>query len=344
MGRTPDENEELKSPSVPDLPIQKKVLHAGKGDLPKFADGTKVIFHFVAKRLDENATLLDDSRKWSKPMEIILGKKFKLESWETSLSTMRIGEVASFTTKRVYTHSYPLVAKTLRDNYLPKKEGHDHKKHEHKAHMCGMMAMQAEGGLGYDDLNQLMKGPEDLEFIFELLNVEQPEQYEKESWQMDAEEKAASVPALKAEGNALFAARDLEGASEKYRDALGRLEQLMLREKPGEEEWDQLLQLKIPLLLNFSQCKLTNGEYYAVIEHCTEVLQHQPDNVKALFRRGKAHVGAWNPKEAKADFEAVIKLDNSLTKACKKEISDIELLEKIKDQEDKAKMSKLFSS
>jgi len=342
MGGTPGEEEEASTPSVPDLPIQKKVLHAGKGNLPKFADGTKVIFHFVAKRLDEEKTLLDDSRKWSKPMEIILGKKFKLESWETSLATMRIGEVASFTTKRMYTHSYPLVAKTLRDNYLPKKEGHDHKK-EHKAHMCGMMAMQAEGGLGYDDLNQLMKGPEDLEFVFELLEVEQPEQYEKESWQMDAEEKAASVPALKAEGNALFAARDFEGASEKYRDALGRLEQLMLREKPGEEEWDQLLQLKIPLLLNFSQCKLSNGEYYAVIEHCSEVLQHQPDNVKALFRRGKAHVGAWNPKEAKADFEAVLLLDNSLTKACRKEISDIELLEKMKDKEDKARMTKLFS-
>jgi len=342
MGQTPGEEEEASTPSVPDLPIQKKVLHAGKGNLPKFADGTKVIFHFVAKRLDEEKTVLDDSRKWSKPMEIILGKKFKLESWESSLSTMRLGEVASFTTKRMYTHSYPLVAKTLRDNYLPKKVGHDHKK-EHKAHMCGMMAMQAEGGLGYDDLNQLMKGPEDLEFIFELLEVEQPEQYEKESWQMDAEEKAASVPALKAEGNALFAARDFEGASEKYRDALGRLEQLMLREKPGEEEWEQLLQLKIPLLLNFSQCKLSNGEYYAVIEHCSEVLQHQPDNVKALFRRGKAHVGAWNPQEAKADFEAVILLDNSLTKACRKEISDIELLEKMKDKEDKARMTKLFS-
>ena len=63
----------------------------------------QVIFHFVAKRLDEEKTLLDDSRKWSKPMEIILGKKFKLESWETSLATMRIGEVASFTTKRMYT-------------------------------------------------------------------------------------------------------------------------------------------------------------------------------------------------------------------------------------------------
>ena len=53
---------------------------------------------------------------------------------------------------------------------------------------------------------------------------------------------------------------------------MGRLEQLMLIEKPGEEEWDQLLQLKIPLLLNFSRCILSNGEYYAVIEHCSEVL------------------------------------------------------------------------
>ena len=28
--------------SAPDLPIQKKVLHAGRGDLPKFTNGTKV--------------------------------------------------------------------------------------------------------------------------------------------------------------------------------------------------------------------------------------------------------------------------------------------------------------
>jgi hypothetical protein len=37
--------------------------------------------------------------------------------------------------------------------------------------------MKAGGGLGYDDLNQLMKCPEDLEFVIELLNVEQ--EYEK---------------------------------------------------------------------------------------------------------------------------------------------------------------------
>ena len=331
------------SSTNPTLPIQKKVLHAGKGDLPKFKLGTKVNFHVVTKRLDNEKTVLDDSRKWIKPMELIFGKKFKLESWEMSIETMRVGEVSSFTTKRVYTHSYPIVAKTLRDNFLPKPAGHDHKQHKASTHMCGMMAMQAEGGLGYDDLNQLMKQPEDPEFIMELLSVSQPEDYEKESWQMDADEKLDSVPQLKADGNQLFGSKDYAGASEKYRQALGRLEQLMLREKPGEVEWDELLKLKIPLLLNLAQCRLSLSDYYPVIEHCTEVLDTQPANTKALYRRGKAHVGAWNPKEAKQDFEAVIELDQGLAKACRKEITAVEMLEKEKDVEDKGKMNKLFN-
>jgi len=332
------------SSSDPSLPIQKKVLHAGKGDIPSFKPGTKVTFHFVAKRLDQDATLLDDSRKWTQPMELIFGKKFKLESWELSLETMRVGEVASFVTKRSYTHNYPVVVKTLRDNFLPGNRKRAGGAEGHKSHMCGMMAMQAEGGLGYDDLNHLMKSPEDLEFIFELLSYEAPESYEKESWQMDAEEKLSSVPQLKEEGNLLFKGGDYPGAAEKYRAALGRLEQLLLREKPGESEHQELLTLKVPLLSNFSQCQLFMGDFYQVIEHCTEVLTIQPHNVKALFRRGKAHVGAWNPEEARADFEAVMRLDSSLAGACRKEMMAIESEEKEKDREDKERMTKLFSS
>ena len=58
-------------------------------------DGTRVQFHFVTKLSDQNE-VLDDSRTWDKPMELILGKKFKLEVWETCLQTMAVGEVASF--------------------------------------------------------------------------------------------------------------------------------------------------------------------------------------------------------------------------------------------------------
>jgi len=44
-------------------------------------------------------------------------------------------------------------------------------------------------------------------------------------------------------------------------------------EKPNDEEWLSLNRMKIPLLLNYAQCKLLNKEYYSVIEHCTTVLK-----------------------------------------------------------------------
>lgn len=51
---------------------------------------------------------------------------------------------------------------------------------------------------------------------------------------------------------------------------------LSSREKPHDTEWLELIKMKMPLLLNFAQCKLIKKDYYAVIEHCTEVLKHEP--------------------------------------------------------------------
>jgi hypothetical protein len=57
-------------------------------------------------------------------------------------------------------------------------------------------------------------------------------------------------------------------------------------EKPGEKEWLELEKQKVPLLLNFSQCKLYEKEYYSVIEHCSTVLKSDPgesDNIWLSF-------------------------------------------------------------
>jgi len=40
--------------------------------------------------------VIDDSHQYEKPMEIILGKKFKLEVWEACVKTMQQSEVAEF--------------------------------------------------------------------------------------------------------------------------------------------------------------------------------------------------------------------------------------------------------
>ena len=105
------------------------------------------------------------------------------------------------------------------------------KKHAHGGgHVCGMMAMQMEGGLtGYEDLNELTREPTDLEFILDLVEHQLPEEYTKEAWQLSPEEKLASVTHLRSEGNKLYVGNKPEEAAKLYADALGRLEQLILR-------------------------------------------------------------------------------------------------------------------
>jgi hypothetical protein len=52
-----------------------------------------------------------------------------------------------------------VVAKSLRDIVL--KKGLEERKH-----VCGMMSLQDQGGLGYKDLDELVLKPEPLEFTF----------------------------------------------------------------------------------------------------------------------------------------------------------------------------------
>ncbi|CAC5388986.1 AIP [Mytilus coruscus] len=329
--------------------IAKKLLGCGKGDLPEYADGTKIFFHYRTTKCDDEKTVIDDSRKHEKPMELIIGKKFKLEVWEDCLKTMRDKERALFIADTKHVMSYPHISKSLR-GIFGKDKNHEH--HE-GGHCCGMMAM-AEQGLGYPDLDDLVKNPQPLEFTLEILNVQKPNDYEKDAWAMSEEERTDRIPVLKEEGNALYAQKKYGEAAEKYGEALGLLEQKVLKEKPGDTEWEKLEDMKKPFLLNFSQCKINLQEYYPAIEHLSTVLKRDPehlstvlkrdpDNVKALFRRGRAHVGAWNPEEAREDFNRVVELDSTLSGAVKKEIKILDDKQKLKDENDKQKLKGLFS-
>ncbi|VDM29698.1 unnamed protein product [Toxocara canis] len=143
-------------------------------------------------------------------------------------------------------------------------------------------------------LDELLKKPQPLRFIFHLLKVLQPEDYEAESWQLEPEEKLASVSHLKQAGNEFFKEKLYEEAAAKYREALGRIDTLLLREKPGEPEWVELDQQNVPLYLNLSQCFLNLGQYYEAAETASEALKRDEHNEKALFRRARARIGVWD--------------------------------------------------
>ncbi|XP_015930296.1 AH receptor-interacting protein isoform X2 [Parasteatoda tepidariorum] len=312
--------------------LTKKILYAGKCDVPDFKDGSKVIFHFQTQTIDKDGELkdiIDDSKKINRPMEIILGKQFKMPIWEECLKSMRTEEVAEFRVEKNLVDAYPLVSKSFR-------EFAGISQNTKKGHCCGMMAY-AEG-VGHSDLDNLIRLPSDLAFTLELLKVELPGEYEKESWSMEPEEKLKSIPELKNIGNELYKNNQYEEAGKKYAEALGRLEQLLLREKPGDEEWVALDNLKIPILLNYAQCKLHQKDYYPVIEYTTQVLDKDKSNVKALYRRAKAYVGTWDLEPAQEDFSKVSELDPSFEKIVQKELKNIKALQKQKDDEMKSKL------
>ncbi|VDO77554.1 unnamed protein product [Schistosoma margrebowiei] len=116
----------------------------------------------------------------------------------------------------------------------------------------------------------------------------------KETWIMTPEEKLETVPVLREEGNQLYNRGEYNKAAACYSEALGILEQLVLREKPGEPEWIVLDKLQIPLFVNLAQCQFKEKDYYAAIKNTTEALSRDPTNVKALYRRSKAYIETWD--------------------------------------------------
>ncbi|XP_030386601.1 AH receptor-interacting protein [Scaptodrosophila lebanonensis] len=311
--------------------IRKEIISAGKKYI-ELKPGTRVKFHFQTRRVN-STNVIDDSRKMDKPMELVLGKKFKLEVWEVIVQKMSLNEIAKFTVHKSLCTQYPFISKTLRDIGVGKKN-------EERRHCCGM-TLQNEG-IGYDDLDDLLKKPVDLEFIIELFSIELPEEYEKERWQMSDDEKLLATNTLRERGNRHYKVQHYTEAENCYREALGMIEQLMLKEKPHDPEWQELASMKTPLLLNFAQCRLIAADYYAVIEHCNEVLTIDPNNVKALFRRAKANAGAWNPDAARRDFKEALSLDGALKSTVAKELKAIEDQQRERNVQERVYMQKLF--
>lgn len=318
--------------------IQKKVVSPGKGELPTYPDGTKVVFHYRTTLLD--GTLLDDSRKMggcSKPMELILGKKFKLAVWERIVITMRESEVADFTCDTKHTALYPLVSQSLRNISAGKDPL------EGQRHCCGIAQIHSHHSLGHHDLDHLQASPQPLTFTIEMLEVLPPGTFRLDVWAMSDKEKLEAVPQIHEEGNNLFKEGQIQLAAEKYYNGIACLKNLQMKEHPGDEAWIKLDQMITPLLLNYCQCQLVQGQYYEVIEHCSSLLFKYETNVKALYKRAKAHAAVWNETEARADFARVVELDSTLGPSVIKELRIMEEKIRAKEKEEKGRYKGLFN-
>lgn len=71
-------------------------------------------------------------------------------------------------------------------------------------------------------------------------------------------------------------------------------------------------------------------------------LFYYSDNVKALYRRAKAHVGAWNPDDAKQDFQRCMELDKTLVPSITKDLEKLNNDIKLNEVNTKLQYKKLF--
>ncbi|KOO23273.1 peptidyl-prolyl cis-trans isomerase fkbp4 [Chrysochromulina tobinii] len=103
-----------------------------------------------------------------------------------------------------------------------------------------------------------------------------------------------------------------------------------------QEEMVQIRELKLAHYCNLAMCHMKHGpKYLKARDNCTKALAIDPDNVKALFRRGKCYAQLNELDEAKADFERVLQLQPESSDA-KRELRSLRgAFEKLRKREQK---------
>lgn len=172
-----------------------------------------------------------------------------------------------------------------------------------------------------------------LDFDCELLDFHPKK---KEIYEYEDEEKLEMALKDKAEGTELFKAKDYQNAAVKYEEACKWFDEETLNVVDGARD------VMITCKLNAAQACINVQEYSYAAEKCTYVLSMDPNNIKALYRRGVARNHTGNPEGAVEDLSKAISLDpsnaaakNELVRA-KKQISDAK-------KKDKAVYGNLFS-
>lgn len=310
--------------------IHKDIQYPGKGPLPNYQKDTKAVFHFRTYINDNEKTLLDDSRIWDEPFELILGHEFQLVAWELAVRSMRPGERARFTCSNEKSIGYAKLSKTLRDIQKQKID----KDFVARKSCCGSQST------GYADLDNITGAS--LIFEFDMLTVQQPGEYKKEVWTMNDEEKYSTVADLREKGNQFFKQSNHESAGKCYAKAVGILEQLGLKEQPNSEEWNKIEDLKVPLLLNYSQVKLNQEEFVEALRHLNTVLKQDPANPKGLYRRAIANGGCWNVEESISDWRKLAEVTPSYESLAERKIQELKNTVKKKEDEEKTRLKGMF--
>ncbi|XP_057802761.1 peptidyl-prolyl cis-trans isomerase FKBP42-like isoform X2 [Salvia miltiorrhiza] len=140
----------------------------------------------------------------------------------------------------------------------------------------------------------------DIVYEVELIGFDETKEG-KARGDMTVEERIGSADRRKMDGNALFKEEKLEAAMQQYEMAIAYLGDDFMFQLFGKYR-DMALAVKNPCHLNMAACLIKLKRYDEAIAQCGIVLVEDENNVKALFRRGKARAELGQVDAAREDF------------------------------------------
>ncbi|XP_045825158.1 peptidyl-prolyl cis-trans isomerase FKBP62-like isoform X1 [Trifolium pratense] len=129
---------------------------------------------------------------------------------------------------------------------------------------------------------------------------------EKAPWELNNNEKIEVAGRKKEEGNLLFKSGKYQQAAKKYDKAAD----FVIEDGSfGDDEQKLAKSLRISCWLNGAACCLKLNEFPGAIKLCTQVLDVEFHNVKALYRRAQAYVETEDFLLAGVDIKKALEVD-----------------------------------
>ncbi|XP_038977763.1 peptidyl-prolyl cis-trans isomerase FKBP42-like [Phoenix dactylifera] len=141
----------------------------------------------------------------------------------------------------------------------------------------------------------------DLLYEVELIGYDEAKEGKARS-DMTVEEIIQAADGRKMEGNSYFKEEKLQEAMQQYEMAIAYMGDDFMFQLFGKYR-DMALAVKNPCHLNMAACLIKLNQYKEAIGQCSIVLSEDENNVKALYRRGKARAQLGQTDAAREDFQ-----------------------------------------
>ena len=129
-----------------------------------------------------------------------------------------------------------------------------------------------------------------------------PETLEEQKAKCDEAEE------LKRRGNEYYKQGELVEAAKMYEQAVLKFADWFALAWATDEEKAMVHAVKLPAHNNLANCSFRLGNHQHAVVHSSQVLEHEPRNVKALYRRGASQLRLGYLEKAREDLQLAAKL------------------------------------